>query len=126
MRLNELAAHGWDVRVGLDPDAGLHADAAELVLEHYTDGMSFLLGYSGKADAVDGSALVDLGGYGLVVDDQVSLTKEVGDPTATFSGPRESFVRLMSGRLKPEHTPAEVDVTGNVTLDDLRRVFPGY
>ncbi len=32
----------------------------------------------------------------------------------------------MAGRLSPEHTPAAVEVTGNVTLDDLRRVFPGY
>ncbi len=32
----------------------------------------------------------------------------------------------MAGRLSPEHTPDGVAVTGNVTLDDLRRVFPGY
>ena len=46
--------------------------------------------------------------------------------TATFSGPLEAAIRLLSGRLKPEFTPAGVDVSGNVTLDELRKVFPGY
>ena len=32
----------------------------------------------------------------------------------------------MSGRLRPEVTPTGVRVIGNVSLDDLRRVFPGY
>jgi hypothetical protein len=34
-------------------------------------------------------------------------------------------VRLLSGRLGREHA-AGVTVTGNVTLDELRTVFPGY
>ena len=32
----------------------------------------------------------------------------------------------MAGPAEPEYTPAGVDVTGNVTLDELRKVFPGY
>jgi len=32
----------------------------------------------------------------------------------------------MTGRLSPRWTPAGVAVSGNVGLDDLRRVFPGY
>jgi hypothetical protein len=35
-------------------------------------------------------------------------------------------VRLIYGRLGPGHTPAGVEVTGNITLDDLRAVFPGF
>jgi hypothetical protein len=34
--------------------------------------------------------------------------------------------RLLTGRLTPPFTPEDVTVTGNVGLDDLRRVFPGY
>ena len=34
-------------------------------------------------------------------------------------------MRLLSGRLGAEHA-AGVSVTGNVTLDELRKVFPGY
>ena len=55
----------------------------------------------------------------LVADDPVA-------PTANLVAEPEELVRLLSGRLRPEHTPADVAVTGNVTLEDLRRVFPGY
>jgi len=48
------------------------------------------------------------------------------EPTATFDGPLEVGIRLLSGRLKPQYTPAGVEVTGNVSLEDLRKVFPGY
>lgn len=66
---------------------------------------AFLLGFSAKADAVAEQVVVALDGYELVIDDAV---------------------RLLSGRLKPEYTPSGVAVTGNVTLDELRAVFPGY
>jgi hypothetical protein len=36
----------------------------------------------------------------------------------------EAFVRLVYGRLDPEHTPESVDASGT-DLDDLRRAFPG-
>ena len=48
------------------------------------------------------------------------------EPTATFTGPLEAAIRLLSGRLTAQHTADDVHVSGNVTLDDLRRVFPGY
>jgi hypothetical protein len=37
--------------------------------------------------------------------------------------PAEAFLRLVYGRLDPEHTPA--GVTENAHLDVLRPVFPG-
>jgi hypothetical protein len=62
-----------------------------------------------------------------VVDEGVRVVRGGSeDQTATFSGPLAAAIRLLSGRLKPEHTPADVEVNGNVTLDDLRKVFPGY
>ena len=48
MRLNEVAAHAWDVRVGVDPDAGLHAESAELLVEHFAGELGFLLGFSAR------------------------------------------------------------------------------
>jgi len=53
------------------------------------------------------------------------VTTSLDDPTATFDGPQESVVRLLSGRLKAPYD-ADVTVSGNVGLDDLRKVFPGY
>ena len=63
---------------------------------------------------------------GLELADRAALTDTPADPSATASLPAESFLRLVAGRLKPEHTPSSVSVSGALSLDDLRRVFPGY
>ncbi len=126
MRLNEVAAHAWDVRVGLAPSAGLDPLSAELLVELYAGPLAFLLGFAAKPDQVSEPARVAVPGGGIVLADQVAVTTDLDDPTAAFEGPQEAAVRLLSGRLTPEHTPEDVQVTGNVTLDDLRKVFPGY
>jgi uncharacterized protein (TIGR03083 family) len=129
MRLNEAAQHSWDARVALDDDAAIADDTAALVVEHYATGLGFLLGFIGKADAVSEPAHVTLGDLGLAlsVTDTVALvpTDDV-EPTATFAGSPDAVARLLSGRLTPRWTPAGVSVRGNVDLDTLRRVFPGY
>jgi uncharacterized protein (TIGR03083 family) len=125
MRLNEQTLHGWDARVGVESNAGLSDEAAVLVLQHYTDTMSFMLGFIGKADVLDRSVRLAVGDRVIAIEDAVGL-EDGGEATATYDGPLESVVRLLAGRLSPEHTPAGVRVTGNVTLDELRRVFPGY
>ncbi len=125
MRLNEQALHGWDVAVGLDPSATLSEESAALLAEHFSSTMTFLLGFVGKSEGV-GPARVGIGGYTVVVADSVSLETGDADTTATFDGPLEAAIRLLAGRLTPEHTPEGVSVSGNVSLDDLRKVFPGY
>jgi uncharacterized protein (TIGR03083 family) len=128
MRLNEAAQHSWDVRVAFDPDAGISDDAARVLAEQLAGGLGFMTGFAGNAYALTAPAVVEIRdlGFGIVIDDGVSVATSVESPTATFVGPLESAIRLIGGRLGPEHTPAGVEVTGNVTLDDLRRVFPGY
>lgn len=126
MRLNEVAAHAWDVRVGLDPSAGIEPASAELLVELLAGPLAFLLGFSAKAEQLAEPARVAIPGGGIVVTDQVAVTTELADPTATFEGEQEAAVRMITGRLRPEVTPDGVAVTGNVTLDDLRKVFPGY
>jgi uncharacterized protein (TIGR03083 family) len=126
MRLNEVALHSWDVHVGVDPAAALSDGAAEVLVEQFSGSMGFMLGFLGKADALDTTAVVDAHGLGLVIDDSVSLVPKAENTTATFAGPLEAFVRLVGGRLGDPYTPDTVSVTGNVTLDDLRRVFPGF
>ena len=39
--------------------------------------------------------------------------------------PAEALLRLLAGRLDPDHTPASVSTKG-IELDELRAVFPGY
>jgi uncharacterized protein (TIGR03083 family) len=128
MRLNEAAQHGWDARVAVDPNAAIPDSTAQVLAAHFADGLGFLLGFTGKADALGQPAVIDLrdAGYALHVQDRVHLSAETAGSTATFIGPLESAVRLFGGRLTPKYTPDDVDVAGNVTLDDLRRVFPGY
>ncbi len=128
MRLNETTLHEWDVNVAFDPAAGLPDAATQLLAEQFSDGLSFLAGFIGKPQELGTTAVVEITGtsYGFVIDDGVRLTSAVSDPTATFTGSLEAAVRLLAGRLKPQYTPADVKVTGNITLDDLRRVFPGY
>lgn len=126
MRLNEVAAHAWDVRVGLDPEAGIDPESAALLLELYAGPLGFLLGFAAKPDQLADEARVAVPGGGLVVTDSVTVTTDLADPSATFTGPAEAVARLLTGRLKPEFTPDGVEVTGNVSLDDLRKVFPGY
>jgi hypothetical protein len=128
MRLNEAAEHSWDVRVSLDPNAGISTDTADLLLEHFSTGLAFLLGFTAKADALGRPAVVQLdnSAYQVVVADSVRLATSAPSTTAVFRGPIEAVVRLLAGRLTPQHTPPEVAVTGEVSLDDLRRVFPGY
>lgn len=128
MRLNESSLHSWDVRVAFDPAAALSAEAAQLLAEHLAGGVGFLIGFTGKADALAKPAVVEIQGgeFGIVIADRVSLTDAVTSPTATFVGPLEAAIRLIGGRLAAAHTPAGTEVIGDVTLDDLRTVFPGY
>lgn len=128
MRLDEAALHTWDVLVAGDPAATLDGDTAEVIAEHLTGGLSFMIGFIGKAERLATPAVVTVEGsdFGITVADKVSVTAGVTDPTATFVGPLESAVRLVFGRLTPEHTPNGVDVTGALTLDQLRTVFPGF
>ncbi|WP_028644375.1 maleylpyruvate isomerase family mycothiol-dependent enzyme [Nocardioides sp. URHA0020] len=125
MRLNEVANHAWDVRVGLDPAATVDAASADLLLELFAGPLSFLLGFSGKADQLEQEVRLAIPGGGIEITDAVRVADEVADPTATFDGPTEAVVRLLTGRLGDAYA-ADVTVTGNVTLDELRQVFPGY
>ncbi|MEU7906168.1 maleylpyruvate isomerase N-terminal domain-containing protein [Actinoplanes sp. NPDC049118] len=128
MRLSEVVHHGWDVRVGIDPAATLAEPSAQLLAEHLSDGLGFLLGFIAKPDAVREPAVIEISRtpYRIVLDDRIRLTTEALPATATFAGPLESTMRMLAGRLAAKHTPAGVEVTGNISLDELRAVFPGF
>ena len=128
MRLNEAALHGWDVRVGADPDATIEATSARVIAEHLGDGLAFMLGFIGKADALAEPARVRLADVdaALMIDERVSLVPDDQEPTATLVATTGGGAPAGRGPPGPGAHPAGVEVTGNVTLDDLRRVFPGY
>jgi hypothetical protein len=127
MRLSEHAVHTWDVVVSFDPTATIPQDAASYVV----DNMAVVAGWTGQKHDDQVSVEVrtvdperafhlDLGPGG------VGLAPSSDDTTsdAELSLPSEAFVRLVYGRLDPDHTPGSVSATG-VDLDLLRRTFPG-
>lgn len=128
-RLNEFALHQWDVAVSLDPATTLAAAAVPLLL----DTQGFMFGWLAKADALagrEGTLAVRLDdpdrSFGLAFGPQVSLVEAPEKPDGELTLPAEAWVRLVTGRLAARFTPATVRVTGPLTLDDLRAVFPGF
>jgi uncharacterized protein (TIGR03083 family) len=125
MRLNEVANHSWDVRVAFDPEAGVDTESAAVLVDLLTGPLGFLLGFLAKPAELADPVSVAVPGAGLVIDDTATLVDHLEAPSATFNGPQEAFIRLISGRLKAPYVNG-VTVDGGVTLDDLRRVFPGF
>ena len=129
MRLNEAAQHGWDTRVAIDPAASLNDATADSLAALFCSELSFLLGLISTADAVVAPATVTISasGYGIALaPGSITLVRSPAGATASFTGALEAAVRLVSGRLRPEYTPAGTEVTGAVGLDELRRAFPGF
>lgn len=85
-------------------------------------------GFIGKADKLSEPASVKIqrSDVAIAIDDHVILSTSDSGSTAMFTGDHEAVIRLIGGRLTARYTPADVEVTGKVTLDDLLRVFPGY
>lgn len=128
LRLGEVAHHSWDVRVAGDPGTSLLASSTAVLPEHLSGGLALMLGFLGKPDQVGSPVVLELGdsAYRLAIGDGVTLAVSDVPATATFDGPLEAALRLVTGRLAPSYTPAGVTVSGNVTLDELRAVFPGF
>jgi uncharacterized protein (TIGR03083 family) len=125
MRLNEVANHSWDVRVAFDPAVGVAAGSAAVLIDLLAGPVGFMLSFVAKPAELANPVSVAVPGAGLVIDDAVTVVDHLESPSATFTGPVEAFVRLLSGRLKAPYDNG-VTVDGSVTLDELRRVFPGF
>jgi uncharacterized protein (TIGR03083 family) len=127
MRLGEVGLHGWDVHVPFDRAATVRDDVVPYVL----DQLPMFAGFFGHPADRTGELSVKTTApdreYRVTLrEDGIELAQEVSDSPNQLTLPGESFLRLTSGRLDRDHTPAAVTIEGAVTLDDLRRVFPGY
>ncbi|MBP2707518.1 maleylpyruvate isomerase family mycothiol-dependent enzyme [Microbispora sp. RL4-1S] len=134
MRLTEFTYHVWDVKVAFDPEAALDPAAVDLLV----DNAGTLLRWAGKAEGLGGRRAtieVRLGSpervFGLEIGEAVAVADVPAEPDAVLTAPAEWWLRLVSGRHAPEHTPANVELIGKsggdaLTIDDLRRVFPGF
>lgn len=128
MRLNESAQHSLDVRVSTDPQATLDGDATAVLVDHFTGGLGFLLDFLGRADQLVEPAVIAIAdnGVAIVVDETVRLSRSSFEPTTRFGGELEAALRLVSGGPSAPQLPPDLTMTGNVTLDDLQRTFPGF
>jgi len=61
----------------------------------------------------------------LVLGENVSLGDAPTDVGGVLTSPAEALLRLLAGRLDEAHTPDTLTITGSVTLEQIRRVFPG-
>jgi uncharacterized protein (TIGR03083 family) len=128
MRLAEHSLHTWDVRVVADDSEMLPDAATELIV----DNLPGLVERVGKGAPNPLTVQVRTTGpertFLLHLTNQsAALTSDSASPagpTAELRLPSEAFVRLIYGRLDPEHTPDSVESDG-VHLDTLRAAFPG-
>ena len=134
MRLNEATLHGWDVRVAFDPHATLNGQEVDAALEQLTGPLDFMVGFLGKPEALSGTQTTlrvettdPRRVLGLVMGPTVSLSNEPTSSDGVLAGSAEALLRLLGGRLDQAHTPETMTITSNVvTLDQLRRIFPGF
>lgn len=127
-RLSEQSVHAWDIEVALDPAATIAAPEAGLLWErldlvatrfHDADVLKRLAPKQLAVELADQDRIV-----GLELGAELHLVAgPPADPAATVSGPAEALLRLIYGRNRPED---DVTTTGDVTLEDLRSLFPGF
>jgi hypothetical protein len=127
LRLSEHALHSWDVNVAIDPSAVLPDYAWPPLLRLLPMLAGFFAKPIGKAATVVLETIDRSGVFTLTLgDDSAQFTEGDGATANRVTLPGEALMRLTAGRLGPDHTPATVKVDGDVSLDDLRRAFPGY
>jgi len=130
IRLNEHTLHTWDIEVAREPQATLPSDEVALVV----DNLELIGRFTARPDdgepqrivvrttAPEREFTIDVGA------DRVTFAPgahevDPGDGAMELELPAEAFIRLVYGRLDPDHTPA---IKGDAAvLDRLRGVFPG-
>jgi uncharacterized protein (TIGR03083 family) len=129
MRLSELTHHSWDIRSTTDPAAVLDPEAVPEMLRTAGDlGWISRPAELGCLSAVLNVVTTEPGTqFALHLTDPIRIdAAAVARPDGTLHLPAEAWLRLTAGRLAPDRTPDNVELTGAISLETLRRVFPGY
>jgi uncharacterized protein (TIGR03083 family) len=123
LRLNEHTLHTWDVEVVGAPAAGLAPPGTALVI----DNLGLITRFTGKAR--DDGRVVQIRttdpprDFSLTTGPDAVALEPGGGGAPDLTLPAEAFIRLVYGRLDPDHTPS---IDGDpALLDSLRSVFPG-
>jgi len=131
-RLTELALHSWDVLAADDTSASVAPEAVPLLLDRLPTMVGMLGRFTPRETrpATDTTVAVETSdparAFELELGDGVDL-RPVDDPSGTgrLGLPAEALLRLTSGRLADGRTNGAT-ADGALSLDDLRRAFPGY
>lgn len=126
LRLAEHALHTWDIGVALDPAAQVAPESVALLI----DALGFIAKRAGKPQGTTFRLHVRTSeperDLLLHVAGEVSIAGwDGGAADGELRIPAEGFLRLVYGRLDPDHAPAVAITAQNVTLDNLRQIFPG-
>jgi len=124
LRLGEHVLHTWDIEVVVDPDATLPDGAAGVII----DRVGVIAGFAGRAQGDEATISVSTTGPErhlavVLTPDSVRLVPSEPGPEPDLALPAEAFIRLVYGRLDPDHAPAGIE---GPSLDRLRQVFPGF
>jgi uncharacterized protein (TIGR03083 family) len=123
-RLNEHVVHSWDVDVTLEQSAVIPVDAAAVMV----DNLGLIAGFSGRAIGSTGKRVhvrtsEPVRDFALTLGpDAVALIPCSDAHAPDLELPAEALIRLVYGRLDPDHTPAAL---AGVDLSELRGVFRG-
>ncbi len=123
MRLNEHALHTWDIEVVTDPKAIVAPEVTGVVVDRLGLTVRWTGRPTGTPHRVTVRTQAPRRDFVLVCSvEAVELVP--GEPVEApeLDLPAEAFIRLVYGRLDPDHTPP---VSGGADLDALRRTFPG-
>ena len=125
LRLNEHSLHTWDVAVTFDSRATLPDDEAALIV----DTLPTMARWAGKPTGVERDisirTLSPVRTFALALQpDGVTLSPSDPVDEPDLALPADALIRLVYGRLDPDHTPA--GIVGASHLDELRQVFPGF
>ncbi len=124
LRLNEHVVHTWDVEVTFDDEAILPPEAAPVMI----DRVGIIAGFAGRPPGTPATVRVATTEPHrrlavVLTPDSVALQAGDSGSDPDLALPTESFIRLIYGRLDPDHTPDGIE---GQTLDQLRQVFPGF
>jgi uncharacterized protein (TIGR03083 family) len=129
LSLGEHAVHSWDVAVSFDPTAEVLYSSVELLV----DRLPFAAGRLAKPERASRKSQIKVRTshpdrhFLLSIGDSVALTKDVEGPVdGTLDMTSAALLRLVYGRLDPDHTPPGTTGAGSADLDELRKVFAGF
>ena len=133
-RLGEHVFHTWDVAGAFDRTARVAPDATELLIDLQRGIVRLASQFIPRETrpAEEKTLLIKTTApvrtYELVLGEGAELRSGEldGRSDGELAIPAEALLRLFAGRLKPGSPSADVEPSAGMTMDELRRAFPGY